>query len=356
MKLIYHNINIDNQISPFDREITSIVNGQELLIVCPYIGLGYINRILSISANWKIITDIEEWIYSHQSNSQRDLIKGFIIGNSDRIRHIQLIHAKVLITDNHAFLGSANLTESGICERIEMSVSFDEPEKIKELKEWFGSLWNFGIKPEQQQIEKFIKENTFIQQKKVSIIKSHKTPKATLANLNQDIIFTKDHESHLKKAILKLNQDKSWINNYFDLINDLFKEFEITDDSQKIAMVIRKDFKMPVSIGQRYVIRPEKTGVVGLIMPLEFEDIVSDYPNAIIGEGFFYKKHNPEALWVDFDVSKHFEFDSTIIKLWKSTVEKELQRTIIPGFRKFHNPAYYKAVIDNEFRERIIAQ
>ena len=358
MKLIYHDINLANQISQFDKEIIDIVKGQDLLIVCPYIGLGYINRLLNLSSNWKIITDVEEWIYSHQSNIQRDLIKDFIKSNSDRIKHISLIHAKVIITDNKAFVGSANLTESGICERIEMSVSFDDQDKIKELKDWFDSLWNIGIKPQQRQIESFINDNVIVLSKKVSVIKnpiSLRIKKATLVNFNQIISVTKDHETHLAMGIFKLSQDFLWINGYFDLINDLFKEFVISNNSQKIAMTVNKDLKIPISIGQRYIIRPRKTGIVGLIMPVEFEDIASDYPNAMIEDGFFYdKRKNREALWVNFDISKRFEFDSTIINLGKSAVEKELNRTTVSGFRKYHNPAYYKAVVDKDYRERLI--
>jgi hypothetical protein len=357
MKLIYHDINIHNQISQFDKEIVEIVKGQELLIVCPYIGLGYINRILNLSSNWKIITDIEEWIYSHQNNNQRDLIREFIKCNSERIRHISLIHAKVIITEKKAFLGSSNLTESGICERIEMSVSFDDQDKINELKDWFGSLWSIGIIPQEQQIESFIKNNSTVHPRKVSVIKNQislKIKKATLVNLNNLISVTKDHEMHFAKSILKLSKDISWINGYFDLINDLFTEFKISNDSQKIAMSVNKDFKIPISIGQRYIIRPRKTGIVGLIMPLEFEDIVNDYKNANIEEGYFYdKRKNQEAFWVNFDISNHFEFDSTIINLWKSAVEKELNRTTISGFRKYHNPAYFKAVIEKDYRERL---
>jgi hypothetical protein len=362
MKLIYHDLDACDQFSPFDKEIVGNIRGKDVSIVCPYIGLKYIEARLRLASDWKIVTDVGEWLSSQQSNEQRILIKDFIVENTDKIRHIPSIHAKVVITNDYAFLGSANLTDKGICKRIEMSVSLDEPEKIRELSDWFNSLWERGSKPERENLEKFIRENPVIQQNKTAFIDGSTSDaiiKSRLINLDLDepeVVIQNDHEIALIDAIRKLNQNEFWINQYFDLIKDLFDEFGVTNESQKIAMVVRKDLKMTINIGQRYVIYTEN-GFVSLIMPLGFRDILNDYQNAAIIDGMFYdKKQNQEALWVEFDVYESCEFDSTIIKLWKTAVAEEFKKTKLSGFRKYHNPAYFKTVMDKKYREETMGK
>jgi phosphatidylserine/phosphatidylglycerophosphate/cardiolipin synthase-like enzyme len=140
MKLIDHKTSDNNPYSPFDSEIVSLANGQDLLLVSPYIGLSYLKRLIKISKSWKLVTDFQEWIISHPNKSKRFEICDFISENFENIKHITDIHAKVLITDTSAFLGSANFTEKGIQIRTEMSISFSETEKVEELKKWFNLL------------------------------------------------------------------------------------------------------------------------------------------------------------------------------------------------------------------------
>ena len=122
IKLIYHSFkSIHNIISPFDKAIVEIVKNQDIQMATPYLSLNYINRIISLTKSWRLITDIKQLASSH-NKSEFEKIKLFISKNNKLIRHINTLHAKVLIGENKAIIGSANFTRNGIIGNIELSV------------------------------------------------------------------------------------------------------------------------------------------------------------------------------------------------------------------------------------------
>lgn len=360
MKLIYHNIDDSDQYSPFDSELVKLANEQNLCLVSPYIGLQYLKRLTKISKSWQLITDFEAWIISHPNKKQRFEICDFINDHFDNIKHIPDIHAKVLITDNSAFLGSANFTENGILVRTEMSVSISEQEKVDELKNWFQSLWSIAIDFNQKQLYDFIIQNENAKpQPKIKKLKSpfpNQKRKSTLVPLDSFLKTDKDYETELIKAIKKTKKDKIWLNKYFDLVKEILTDLEVEANSPKITMSVTKDLKMPISFGQRYIVCPRhRKDSIGLILPLEFRDIVADYPIAVINDDYFYdKKENQEALWVDFESDIILTDDTFLFAQWKNAARAELDKTMYSGFRKAHNPFYYKAAMDYSYRQTII--
>ncbi|CAD7770493.1 MAG: hypothetical protein KIIPBIDF_00181 [Candidatus Methanoperedenaceae archaeon GB50] len=59
--------------SPFDKVITAIVRNEDVSIVCPYIGMKYFERIIKLANYWRLITDVEEWICSHNKKKDKRL-------------------------------------------------------------------------------------------------------------------------------------------------------------------------------------------------------------------------------------------------------------------------------------------
>ena len=359
MKLIYHKINKTEEYSPFDKELVELSKNQDLLLVLPYIGLSYLKRLINLSKSWKLISDFQEWIISHPNKKQRLEIRDFIVKHSNKIRHILDIHAKVLITENYGFLGSANFTDKGIRERTEMSVSFSDKEKVNELRNWFQSLWINSEDFSEKELSDFVMKNENVNPKpKIKTFKTtrkNQKRKSALIPIETYFKTDKDYEQELIKAIRKTEQTKKWLNRYFDLVKEIFEEFNIGEDSPKITMSVTSGLKMPISIGQRYVIRPKDSkNIIGLILPLEFRDIITNYPGATITEEYFYTNKIQQALWVQFDSNIIFSGDQLLFENWKKAVKHEIDRTEVSGFRKSHNPFYYKAVMDLEYRKKIL--
>ena len=63
-KLIYHDKESSiGCISPFDKTIIELMKNRSVSIVCPYIGIDYFDRITQLTNTWRLVTDIEEWIF-----------------------------------------------------------------------------------------------------------------------------------------------------------------------------------------------------------------------------------------------------------------------------------------------------
>ena len=142
IRLLYHRFNSPpDHVSPFDTAIMDMVNGHELRIACPYLGLSYLQRMVDRSTNWQLLTDVPEWLASERSPASREAIIAYILSNRERIRHCNDLHAKVLIAGSRVLLGSANFTVKGITGRTEMAVLFDGGEQVEEVRDWFDCLW-----------------------------------------------------------------------------------------------------------------------------------------------------------------------------------------------------------------------
>lgn len=145
-KLIYHLPGDSPNTSPFDDAILRVAEQGDVKIVSPYIGISYLQRIIDVSGDWMLISDIEAWL-SSLSFRARPRAWGFIRENLDRIHHCPAIHAKTVIGQSLAMLGSANLTNTGILGRTEMGVLLEDPKLVDELHDWFDVLWDQTAPP-----------------------------------------------------------------------------------------------------------------------------------------------------------------------------------------------------------------
>ncbi len=139
-KLIYHRPGAGAETSPFDEAILEAAKQGGVKIISPYIGLSYLRRIISIAGDWVLISDIEAWL-SSLSTRARPATWLFIRENLDRIHHCPAIHAKTVIGESLAVMGSANLTSAGILARTEMAIVIDDPGQVEEMNAWFDDIW-----------------------------------------------------------------------------------------------------------------------------------------------------------------------------------------------------------------------
>ncbi|AMM42101.1 hypothetical protein HS1_002317 [Candidatus Desulfofervidus auxilii] len=351
--------------SPFDKVITAIVRNEDVSIVCPYIGMKYFERIIKLANYWRLITDVEEWICSH-NKKERQKIKNFISEKSSSIHHYRDIHAKVVIGNSKAFIGSSNLTEKGITERVEMGVFIEEKELVVELQNWFRDLWDKSESINTQALDEYILS--------ISSLPSYNEIYNTIgglpskstsikAKLVDDVgtsvqnIIKNYKESHqrLVTCIKKLAPNRKWINDYFDLAKDLIEFTSLKSNDPRLVMSITKRGRIPITINQRYVLNPEYNGKIGLIMPLDYE--MEDYTKdgvVQIDDGYFFRNKIREALWVVFERKNRIEFSDSLKSYWKQAVMTELERSKISGFKRFHEPIVYEAIMNISYRKRLL--
>ncbi len=138
INLVYHKD--DGGVSPFDLRAVAIATRANLRIACPYLSVSYLERLVNLASEWRLITDIAEWLMSTLIPDRLSTIS-FIQANQTRIRDHQGLHAKVIVGNNSAMIGSANFTISGITRRTEMAVHLDDAESVCEITQWFDSHW-----------------------------------------------------------------------------------------------------------------------------------------------------------------------------------------------------------------------
>ena len=364
MKLIYHKD--EDEYSVFDTEIIELVRNKNIRIACPYLGIKYLERIINLSKSWLLITDIEEWI---KSNSKKNRVKifNFIKVNQDKIHHCRNLHAKLLLAPDKALLGSANFTNKGIKEKIEISVVFNDPNKIEELDEWFNLLWEETNSISMENLSNFIKklkvsdfeeyvdfENSVFCKKNTlnkKIISLNEAGKNS-ASANNDF---ENSENQLVTAIKKIG-DKNKLNEYFNIVKELLEYLEVNDDDSRISLTITKIHKIPVNIGQRYVIRPEKD-MIGLIMPLEYEELNYVKDKVIRDDvDYFYKNKQRDAKWIWFEAKDKIELPEKVKEYWKKAALKELRRSKRSGFRRHHKSVVFFTAMDLDYRAEILSK
>jgi len=366
-KLIYHDKESSaGGMSPFDRTITEIVENKNVCIVCPYISIGYLSRITQLVNTWHIITDVEEWIISHNMK-QRQNIKNFILDNLLNIHHYKDIHAKVIVAGDRAFIGSSNLTDKGIRRRVEMSVLIDEKEQVCELQRWFKNLWTGSESVKIQDLGSYISSieplpSPGMDRPKASLPSKTTSINAKLVdiggtNIQVSEILTNNQESHehLIEWIKKITLNRDWINDYFDLAREMIDFIELTSDDPMLVTSITKNNGIGIIIGPRYVLKPYSNGGVGLIMPLDYDQQNYNTDRVVHeAEDYFFRNKIREARWLVFERIDRIKFHENIKIFWKKAVLSELERGKISSFKRYHEPIVYEAIMNPIYRAKLL--
>lgn len=203
-KLIYHPLSSTAQTSPFDEAAVLVAQSGPIRIVSPYIGVAYLERLIAQSGGaWQLITDVEAWLGS-LSFRARPRAWTFIRENLEDIHHCPDIHAKLVLSDSLAMMGSANLTKTGILGRTEMGILIDELALIQELQDWFADLWLQTDPPVVDEASAFIQwlddeaELNPIRRQKAALSSATQKVRATLSALPS--LSTKTQEAPLALA------------------------------------------------------------------------------------------------------------------------------------------------------------
>lgn len=144
--------------------------------------------------------------------------------------------------------------------------------------------------------------------------------------------------------------EASWMNQYFDLIKRMLSSLGINESSEQVAMTARKDQALIVNIGGRWVIRPYGDQIIGLILPLNFDE--SSYECRL--DGYFKRNGAPDAKWVLFAWPAGKPFPEAVYHQWEQACTDELRRTRKSGYRKFHSDWFFDTVMRDEIRQQVL--
>lgn len=367
LTLIYHQPKaIALAVSRIDEAIRQIVIGQQIDIACPYLGLPYLNQITKQCRSWRLLSDVEQWVISQPRNS-RSKVYDFIATHRDRVHHYPKLHAKVIVAEGKALVGSANFTEVGVTKRAEMCALLNDATQVSELRKWFGRLWELSTPPDMDELAELIRC--------VAEYRSDYEPPFSLTSpapkINTQMVVAPDprpnpvskqrrevHEALVER--LSLAPTREWIAEYLNLIKELIEFCGLAWNDERLALTLRKkETRLPVNINQRYVLNAQlakgEDPVVGLILGADFTRY-----HRLHKEAYQFKPRRGELVeeapyWIskqDGLPSEHIFAD--LKNEWKKTVLAELARGKRSGFRKHHEPLIYEAATDLDYRESLL--
>lgn len=354
--------------SPFDRAIRETADSEEVRIVCPYIGPTYVKNILRDVDEWRIITDVVAWVGTFHGDS-REEIREFIEEHQDRIHHFRHIHAKVVLSDDSAVLGSANLTEKGVIGRTEMGVRFSEENKIKELREWFARIWSESDPVELEELDELVRTSP-----SASSTYSRSTASLTSDAPRVNASFVEDTEPPTAESIevdeeghralvkrVQLAPSREWANSFFGLMSDLIAATGLPEDDSRLVTGIAQDDRITLSINTRMAIGAFFSGKpkVGFIIGNDTKNIdelieKSDYHMPFNAQSGEEEEETPH--WMEYEGEPERMVNPTFRREWIKASIREIERASGSIHQGSHQPLVYQAAVNRNYRNQVLSE
>lgn len=357
IELLYHDFNTTSDVSPFNDTLEQISDAESLLIACPYISLGVLQDLLKTADSWRLITDVQE-LTRTQPAEKREAIVEFIRAHSDVIHDCRNLHAKLLVGDSDAFLGSANLTDAGLNRNAELGVHFQDTDEIAELRTWFDELWSETETTDISQLKTYTEETDGISATRSTASLSNTGPSinTTLSFSGRSTDTAGDTNHDRLIDALENAPSRAWINTYFNWVSKLIEFTDLDESDDRISTTVPESTrtKVAVNVNERYAITAYPAqNRVGMMLP--GDSIAVDELDEYIGDfGQFSTASEPDPYWFEFPgtpdefVSEEIEAD------WKRAVLEERDRGSRSSHRDSHNPAVYRAAVDHRYRQRVL--
>ncbi len=119
------------------------------------------------------------------------------------IHHCPALHAKAVISDSFAMMGSANLTNHGILGRTEMGVLLDDPAMVAEMGAWFDDLWHSTAPPRVDEASAYIQwldteaSQVSSRRQRVTLSSGSRKIRSRLAKLEGAPVLTREEKGQL---------------------------------------------------------------------------------------------------------------------------------------------------------------
>ncbi len=376
-KLLYHRFDSSASVSPFDEAIVSAVRDDDICIACPYIGLSYLRRIARLSRRWRLVTDIAEWLAS-QNLAQRAEIASFVTSHQQSIRHITMLHAKVIIGSRSAVFGSANFTDTGITRRIELGVQLDSQETVNELQKWFDDLWESAHPVNSDDLHRFLgslpvlspfselpddNSDTSLLGNGRRRVLGHLAPIPDLASADRLPRATSPvtpEQTTIINAIRKLAPDRATAKKCLELLSRAIAVSGLSEDDPRIyTNSTARSIK--VVINQRDVIDWKwhyGQPVLGLILDRDWLHHPATAMVHEIRKGTYAFKPRPNEtdapLWLRFPVRTLDDLPGALLLNWEACISREVTRGERSSYRKHHKREVWRMLVEDDVKEVIL--
>jgi hypothetical protein len=367
MKLVHHTDESRNGgASPFAEAIQELTASEQLSLACPYINVEYLRSALEHVSSWRLLTDAKAWL-AGQNAGKRASIQEFVERHHESIHHVEDLHAKAIIGDGGALIGSANFTDKGLWKREELSVLLDDPENADELRAWFDGLWSSSDPVKLDELDAYIRTAPAAP----SGASHHSTPsftsnapkvrasRATDESSGQQVSETVEDEDAHRRLVEQVGKapNREWIDHHFELLREILSATDMSVHDPILFMSITKDGKLHTTINNRIVfgIQPFQNRTL-FILPPDMDQIDQLITQAVHVDDFKEGGKNTPYL-LGFNDGLKRVADSSFRRGWRRAALSEVDRgwDESPYRKKYtHEPVVYRAAVDHEYRERIL--
>lgn len=374
--LLYHTAeSATGGVSPFDEALGRIAEGADVRLACPYLSLNYLRELLARTANWRLLTDAEAWLSSVAHATRPDVI-AWVRANEGRVRHCAHLHAKALIAPTCAVVGSANFTRSGLTRNHELAVELSGEAEVGELSAWFDALWERAAPPRADELERFGAALPVERPRPTERLTS------TVPEVNSSLRTEASEPGTVTEqqiaARFTLAPSREWIESYLDLANEMIAFTGLSHDDARLVISLPQGPFLPITINRRYVLCamrlergshnkhypdpdfqiPSDQASVELILPAATPVGVQQHEGLFRTSRFDpWAKGETDAnvpLFLSFARPSPIRFERAILDAWREAVLAECDHGRASSFRRFHQPALYRAITDAKYRRQLL--
>ena len=361
--LVYQPVPAESGDAALAHSLKKVVgDSQSLRIVSPYLSFRVIVA-LTEGRDFELITDQQACSDAGISADLAD----FFEEHADSIKSVRGVHAKVVIGEDAALIGSANLTEHGLTKRYEMACEVHEDEQLKELGDWFENLWEVGSNIDTALIQ--LAREKFSQRRAADGQNEYAEDLSQTGNLDwlarQRSTGTPDsrpmsEEEEIQELAKQLRRFTNTAEEARLILKYFYRAFDqigLPVEDDRLHMNFGGSKALSITVGQRYVIWVgSDEGAVKFGLLIDDFDIArrcsADHDG--VYHRAFTRNHQEEMASLYWPVDDIQNLPQDIIDSWHSGIVEEVERASMSSFRKSKRPSLHKIVRSPELRARVI--
>lgn len=382
IRLVYHDPNAGTgAVSPFDTSLVSVLSGGIADIACPYLGLSFLTARLREVHRWRLLTDVEAWMGIIPARHAREALVRWCRDHAGRVRHLSGLHAKVVIGRDLALIGSANLTDSGICRRTEMGALLEDAEQLSELRLWFETCWAAAADPPVEELAWLVDHGPIPQ---LSVAFPPERPAslgtspvraipmvpgppsggsggvATVEDVGDDADGVGAVATVLRQRVSRL-----WAETYFNWVAELISLTGLPEGDRQLTLTLTDEGRsLGVNVNNRSALSWQRGGwrhepLIYYLLPQTYAELLRDEASGRVAKfhqlGEANEPDPPCLLVTSFPPPREVADASTFKSKWREAVSREVRRRRghSPRGQGRHLPLLYRMAVDRHVRSAV---
>lgn len=371
-QLIYQPVPPDDSDEVFASALKEVVvTSKAVAIASPYLSFDVLRPLVE-GRIFRLITD-QDACFEAGFDPDRELYD-FLEGNSEHVRTLRGLHAKVVLGDCAGLFGSANLTRTGLCRRFEMA-SIVRGRRLAELKEWFEALWNYGTPldlptlaaraPEYPVSAQVSRRATtgLMTTGRLGWIARLQGQRALPDAAGGDKALSSssgvaEHEiEELAVRLRKLTADRATARRVLSLLARAVEHVGLPVEDERLHLNFGRKNSISVTLGQRHVAWCRRKGEVREFgMMLQSFDVaeqaVATIPNSRLDAYTKNKKPIIPELYVPLEALGML--DPTVLNDWERSIRREVQECGKSSYRSKKRESLYHILRDRTLRHEAV--